>query len=105
MTTKPGEVYTVDLGLRAKVRPMVVVSRNDPNSPRALSLCVPLTTSCRGSAYEVDIGKPRFLRHNSYANVQGLQAIQHHELRSPIGKLNEKALQKIKQALAYILDL
>jgi mRNA interferase MazF len=105
MTTKPGEVYTVDLGMRAKVRPMVVVSRNDPDSPRALSLCVPVTTAFRGSAYEVDIGKPYFLRHNSYANVQGLQAVQHHELRGPIGKLNDNVLQEIKQALAYILNL
>jgi mRNA interferase MazF len=95
----------VDLGLRAKARPMVVVSREDPDSPRALSLCVPLTTSYRGSPYEVAIGTLRFLRHSSYANVQGLQAVQHHELRGPIGKLGAVKLGEIKQALAYILDL
>jgi mRNA interferase MazF len=45
MTTKPGEVYRVDLGMGAKVRMMLVVSREDSEAPRALSLCVPITTS------------------------------------------------------------
>ena len=69
MTTKPGEVYRVDLGIGGKVRLMVVVSREDPNAPRALTLCAPITTKYRGSPYEVDIGKPRFLHQRSYVNI------------------------------------
>ena len=61
MRTRPGEVYRVDLGIAGKVRPMVVVSREDPDAPRALAICAPVTTAYRGSEYEVDIGKPRFL--------------------------------------------
>jgi len=34
-------VYRVDLGAGGKVRMMLVVSREDSNPPRALSLCVP----------------------------------------------------------------
>jgi mRNA interferase MazF len=83
----------------------VVVSRADPESPRALALCVPITTQYKGSQYEVDLGKPPFLRHQSYANVQGLQAIQHHELSGPIGKLETKAIETIKAALKYALEL
>ena len=95
----------MDLGISAKTRPMVVVSRNDPDPPRALTLCVPLTTSYRGSPYEIDIGKRQFLKRLSYANVQGLQAIQNHELRGPIGTLSDMEMIAIKQALSYILDL
>jgi len=105
MTTKPGQVYTVDLGIRGKIRPVVVVSREDPDAPRALCICVPLTTSCRESVYEVDIGKLPFLRRSSYANVQGLQAIQHHELRGPVGTLGEQKMAAIKQALSQMLEL
>ena len=65
MNPKPGEIYLVDLGMVAKVRPAVVVSRADPDSPRALSIFVPLTTENRGSAYEVSLGKPRFLNKDS----------------------------------------
>lgn len=75
MTIKPGDVYQVDLGLSGKFRYMAVVSREDADAPRALAICVPITTAYRGSVYEVCIGKPRFLRDISYANIQGLQAI------------------------------
>jgi Ni,Fe-hydrogenase maturation factor len=34
MNPKPGEVWLVDLGLAAKMRPVVIVSRYDPNPPR-----------------------------------------------------------------------
>lgn len=105
MTTRRGEVYRVDLGIGGKVRPMVVLSREDPDAPRALAICAPLTTAYRGSEYEVDIGKPSFLRARSYVNVQGLQAIQHHELSGPIGRLDADSMMKIVAALRYALDL
>jgi mRNA interferase MazF len=105
MKTRPGEVYRVDLGVGGKVRPMVVLSREDSDPPRALSICAPLTTAYRGSKYEVDIGKPRFLRLHSYVNVQGLQAIQHHELIGPIGNLHAEAMAKVRSALKYTLDI
>ncbi|MCC5642224.1 type II toxin-antitoxin system PemK/MazF family toxin [Nostoc sp. CHAB 5824] len=53
MNPKPGEVWLVNLGLAAKTRPVVVVSRYDPTPPRALVLYVPITTQNRGSTYEV----------------------------------------------------
>ena len=33
---KPGEVYWVDLGLKGKLRPLLVVSREDADAERAL---------------------------------------------------------------------
>ncbi len=105
MTTKPGEVYRVDLGLGGKVRLMVVVSREDRDAPRALSLCVPITTVSRQSRYEVQLAAAAFLTQKSYANVQGLQAVQHHELRGPIGTIYGEPFQKIRQALQYALEL
>jgi len=105
MTTEPGQVYLVDLGIAAKARPMVVVSRKDEDSPRALSLCAPITTSYRESRYEVEIGKPRFLEQKSFVNVQGLQAIQHHELKRMIGRLTEHQMSEIRKALSWSLDL
>lgn len=71
MTTEPGEVYLFDLGVAAKTRPMLFVSRQDEDAPRALSVCAPITTSSRNSAYEVPIKKPGFLHDIGYVNVQG----------------------------------
>ncbi|MGQ0810443.1 MAG: type II toxin-antitoxin system PemK/MazF family toxin, partial [Nitrospiraceae bacterium] len=72
MKAKPGEVWLADLGLAAKVRPVVIVSRHDLNAPRALTLYAPLTTQHRGSRYEVPVGHLPFLDAPSVVNVQGM---------------------------------
>jgi mRNA-degrading endonuclease toxin of MazEF toxin-antitoxin module len=45
MSPQPGEIWLADLGLAAKTRPVVIVSRQDPDPPRSLVLYVPLTLS------------------------------------------------------------
>ena len=105
MTTEPGQVYLVDLGMAAKTRPMLVVSRRDEDAPRALAVCAPITTSTRDSEYEVFIGKPKFLHETSYVNVQGLQAIQHHELKRMIGRLSGVDLQAVMKAIKWLFDI
>lgn len=54
MNSKLGEVWLADLGIAAKTRPILIVSCNDPDPPRALVIYVPLTTQNRGSLYEVE---------------------------------------------------
>jgi mRNA interferase MazF len=105
VTPKPGEIYLVDLGLAAKVRPAVVVSRHDLDSPRALALLVPLTTENRGSDYEVSLGKLRFLNKESWANVQGLMSCGHERLIRPLGTVASSQLAQIKSALSFALGL
>jgi mRNA interferase MazF len=105
MTPAPGEVYLVDLGVVAKERPMVVVSRLDSDAPRALSVGVPFTTQNRASAYEVQIGKCSFLRETSWANVQGTVAVGHEKLLRRLGVLSPAQLLSVKAALRYLFDL
>ena len=54
---QPAEVWLADLGMATKNRPVIVVSRFDPDAPRALILYVPLTTRNRMSPYEVALPK------------------------------------------------
>jgi mRNA interferase MazF len=75
MSPHPGEVWLADLGLAAKTRPLLIVSRYDPEVPRALVLYVPLTTQNRSSSYEVALPRVSFLHQDSVANVQGLGSI------------------------------
>jgi mRNA-degrading endonuclease toxin of MazEF toxin-antitoxin module len=103
--TKPAEVYRVDLGMGGKMRMMMVVSRHDLDAPRALSLCVPITTAHRESDYEVALPSMHFLRAQSYANIQGLQAMQDHELQGPIGIFYGSVLEEVKTALRYAMKL
>jgi mRNA interferase MazF len=104
MSPHPGEVWLADLGLAAKTRPVVVVSRNDPDAPRALVLYVPLTTQNRFSSYEVPIPKLPFLDRDSVANVQGLGSMPGARLERRIGKVPKEVMVHIKRALAFVLD-
>ncbi len=105
MSPRPGEVWLADLGLAAKTRPVVVVSRYDPDPPRALVLFVPLTTQNRHSNYEIALPKLSFLDRDSVANVQGLSSLPVVHLERRLGKLSDDVMKTIKQALAFALDL
>lgn len=105
MIPQSGEVWLADLGLAAKTRPVVIVSRFDPNAPRALILYVPLTTQNRSSRYEVVLPKLSFLERDSVANVQGLASLPTVRLERRLGRLPAAVMTDIKGALAYALDL
>ena len=105
MPPHPGEVWLADLGLAAKTRPVVVVSRDDPDPPRALILYVPLTTQNRQSPYEVVLPRLSFLASDSVANVQGLGSLPTVRLERRLGTLPNDVMVKIKRALAFALDL
>lgn len=105
MSPQPGEVWLADLGLAAKTRPVVIVSRFDPNAPRALILYVPLTTQNRSSRYEVVLPKLPFLERDSVANVQGLASLPVVRLERKLGRLPEAVMTVVKGAIMYALDL
>ena len=105
MSPQPGEVWLADLGLAAKTRPVVIVSRQDPNPPRAIVLYVPLTTQNRFSPYEIPLPRLPFLDRDSVANVQGLASIPTIRLERKLGKLPMDVMTKLKSALVFALDL
>ncbi len=105
MNPQPGEIWLADLGLTAKTRPVVVISRYDPNPPRSMITYIPLTTQHRQSAYEVVLPKLRFLDQNSIANVQGLGSIPKVRLERRLGKLSDDVITDVKNAISFALDL
>jgi len=105
MNPQPGEVWLADLGLAAKTRPVVIISRFDPDPPRALILYVPLTTQDRQSRYEVVLPKLPFLQRGSVANVQGLGSLPKVRLERKLGKIPDQVMRNIKRALLFALDL
>lgn len=105
MNLRPGEVWLADLGLAAKTRPVVIVSRLDPDPPRALVTYVPLTTQTRQSQYEVELPRLGFLNATTFANVQGIASIPLTRLERKLGVLPALTLAKIKRAVLFALDL
>src|SRR5438552_2226479 len=73
---KRGEVWLVDFGYNAKVRPSVVLSiaADGPND-RVIATCVPHTTSVRSTRFEVSV-PVRFLDEGAF-DAQGLLPAPH----------------------------
>lgn len=107
MTRQPkiGDVFIVDLGMRAKVRPVVVLSRGDPEAPRALAIAVPLTLENRGSRYEVPMPHVPWLRNQGVADVQAIGNVGLHELTDFRGRFEMAVIAQIQKALLWALDL
>jgi len=98
-----GEVWLVDLGLAAKVRPAVVLSVPAEDVDRALVTLVPHTTSVRNSRFEVTIPVP-FLRAGAF-NTQSLVTVPTAKLLRPLGKLSPAQLALVEAAVVAWLGL
>ena len=96
-----GDVWLVDLGYVAKVRPCLVVSITALNQDRALTTLVPHTTSSRGSRFEVDV-KVRFLKPGAF-DVQNIITIPQAKLLRKLGELNSEQLAQVEDVLLFWL--
>jgi mRNA interferase MazF len=102
-TPQRGEVWLVDLGMTAKVRPGLVVSIPSDDVDRALVTPVPHTTSVRGSRFEaaVQVG---FLKAGAF-DTQSVVTIPHARLLHVLGKLNTTQLGAVEAVLRTWLGL
>ena len=98
-----GDVWLVDLGMAAKVRPAVVMSVGAADTDRALVTLVPHTTSARGTRFEaaVTVG---FLKAGVF-DAQNLITIPHAKLLRPLGSLRQPQLAAVEAAVRRWLGL
>jgi len=104
---KPGEVWWIDMGMNAKFRPLLVVSREDPNAERALSVCVPCTTTIRGGNYEVPLPRVKWMpgSDDGVANVLGIESIEHHRFERRAGRYELPLLAAVRKRIAWMLEI
>lgn len=104
---KPGEVWWIDLGMKRKFRPMLVVSREDPNPERALSVCVPCTTAIRGGNYEVPLPRVKWMPGSDpgVANVLGIESVEHHRFERRAGRYESPVMAAVRKKLAWLLEI
>ena len=98
-----GEVWLVDLGYAAKVRPCLVLSIPALDEDRALATLVAHTTSARGSRFEVDV-KVKFLRAGVF-DAQNLVTIPHTKLIRKLGTLSPEQLSAVENMVRFWLGL
>ena len=103
-TPERSEVWLVDLGMVAKVRPCLVLSiRADDENDRVLTTVIPHTTSTRGSRFEVS-SKVRFLKPGAF-DSQNIVTIPAVKLIRRLGKLPEIQLSEVQAAVCHWLGI
>lgn len=98
-----GEVWLVDLGMTAKVRPALVISVPVADEDRALVTLVPHTTSPRQSRFEVGLSVS-FLRAGVF-DAQNLVTIPHAKLVRVLGRLSAAHLAEVERRVCFWLGL
>ena len=98
-----GEVWLVDLGLAAKIRPCLVLGVPSADEDRALVSVVPHTTSLRGTRFEIAVSA-RFLKPGAF-DTQGIVTIPTVRLMRPLGTLSTEGLNKVVHGVCLWLGI
>ena len=98
-----GEVWLVDLGMTAKVRPCLVVSTRIGDSDRALLCLVPHTTATRSTKFEAVVN-PVFLKSGAF-DAQGLVTVPARHVIRHLGTLTPEQMAPVERAICQWLEL
>lgn len=97
-----GEVWWAKLDKR---RPVVLVSRQEAYAVRALVVVAAVSTTVRGYAVEVKVGRAEGLPRSCVVNCDWLVTLPKTDLLSRAGTLTGAKLQALDSALAFALGL
>ncbi len=98
-----GEVWWVDMGMVAKVRPALFLSVSIEEDERSIVCVVPHTTSIRGTRFE-SASSLRWLKPGAF-DAQGISTYQTRRLRSRIGVLPPVQLEAVENRVRLWLQL
>ena len=98
-----GEVWLVDLGMAAKVRPCLVVSSQIGDADRALLCLVPHTTSTRHTVFEAVVNAS-FLKQGAF-DTQGLVTVPVRYAIRQLGSLTKEQMRVVERAICKWLEL
>ena len=96
---KPGEIWIVDLGMAAKVRPCLVITPPPKDDELNVFTVVAHTTSVRGNRWEVQIPKP-FLDRDGVFDVQRIATVAAVKLERKLGELTSSEFDQVLDCLA-----
>ncbi len=98
-----GEVWMVDFGLAAKVRPALLLTGNPADNELDLVTVLLHTTSLRGNRWELSVPKP-FLKPGAF-HLQQVQSVPTVRLERRLGVLSEMEMNQVWDALAERLNI
>lgn len=98
-----GEVWLVDMGYVAKVRPALVLSVPPFDDERSLNTVVPHTTSVRGTRFEAPTNVS-WLKTGAF-DAQGISTYPSVKLIKKLGELPTDQLMAVENCLRVLLEL
>ena len=99
----PGNVWMVDFGLAAKVRPALLLTGSPNDDELDLVTVLLHTTALRGNRWEMAIPKP-FLKPGAF-HLQQIQTVSTVRLERKLGALTADELNRVLDALAKRLGI
>jgi mRNA interferase MazF len=99
----PGEVWMIDFGMAAKVRPALLLTGEPLADELDLVTVVLHTTALRGNRWELNIPKP-FLKPGAF-HLQQVQSISTVKLERRLGVLTSEEMDRVRSALKNRLGM
>ena len=99
----PGEVWMIDFGIAAKVRPALLLTGEPAADELDLITVLLHTTALRGNRWELAIDKP-FLKSGAF-HLQQVQTISAAKLERRLGVLSGEEMNRVRNALKNRLGL
>jgi mRNA interferase MazF len=98
---RQGEVWLADVG--RKLRPVLVVTRDEVLDVRANVTVAEVTTTARGLVVEVPVDTDSGVERASVINCDGLHTVSQRRLTRRLGSVDEDTLEDVCDALAIAL--
>lgn len=93
------------LGQLDKIRPVLILTREQVRQVRHLVTVAPITTTIRGLRSEFLVGQRNGLDHDSVVNVDSIATISRDQLIRPLGALLHEQEADLTRALHEAFDL
>ena len=100
---KAGEVWVIDFGMAAKVRPALLLTGEPADDELDVVTTLLHTTALRGNRWELSIPKP-FLKPGAF-HLQQIQTVSTIKLERTLGARTEDEMNRVLGALAQRLAM
>ena len=101
---KPGDIWRVDLGMVAKVRPCLILTPYPKSNELDVFTIISHTTKQRGNRWKIGILKP-FLEEKGVFDTQRVMTVERVKLERKLGELTEEELGRVLDRLAERLGM
>ena len=95
-----GEIWRYRFAAPDKIRPVLVLTRQEVIGLLHTVMVAPITSTLRGAPSEVPVGVKEGLKHESAVNLDHVQTVEQSRLAGYLGHLGAEKMRDVCRALA-----